>query len=244
MIPVLFGPENRRKYGVFQPALGRGSKGRGIVICDALFDEALCAHRAISFASGSLAQARWNSLRFDYFGTGDSAGDTVDFSLARALDDTTDAIDELKASTGLEAVYLLGMRLGGALAMQIAATREDVRGLVLWDPVIEGETVLRRYGVSGTRGTDGDSVEGYRLPGHLQDELRTLSIAGLFGDYDRPLLMVCTSPTDQHRQIARAHAHVDFREVVAPEAWSNTAVGGVRPIPTAVVNEIREWAGT
>lgn len=243
MIPVLFGPEDRRKYGVFQPAVGRGSKGRGVVICDALFDEALCAHRALSFAARSLAEARWNSLRFDYFGTGDSAGGTGEFSLAQALADTSDAIDELKSSTGLEEIYLLGLRLGGALAMQVAAGREDVRGLVLWDPLIEGETVLQRYGVSESNESGGDSVEGFRLPVRAQDELRKLTIADLFGACDRPLLMVCTSPTMQHRQIASDHPQIDFREIDAPDAWSNTAVGGVRPIPTAVVNEIREWEG-
>lgn len=240
MIPLFFGPHERRKYGVFQPAVGRGSKGRCIVICDALFDEALCAHRAIRFAAVSLAQARWNSLRFDYFGTGDSAGETADFSLAQAQDDITEAIDELKSSTGLEEVYLLGIRLGGALAMQVAASREDIRGVVLWDPVIDGEPVLQRYGDSDTTGT---SVEGFQLPERARDELRNLSVEDAFAAYTRPILMVCTSATQQHRDIARAQTQVDFREIQAPQAWSNTAIGGIRPIPTAVVNEVREWDG-
>ncbi len=240
MIPLFFGPDEYRKYGVFKPALGRGSKGRGVVICDALFDEALCAHRAIRFTATSLAQARWNSLRFDYFGTGDSAGETADFSLAQALDDIAEAIDELKASTGLEEVYLLGIRLGGTLATQVATARKDVRGLVLWDPIIDGEPVLQRYGDSDARGLP---IEGFRLPQRARDELQSLSIKDALRAYDRPSLMVCTSPTQQQRHIAAAQPQLDFREIDAPQAWSNTAIGGVRPIPTAVVMEIREWEG-
>lgn len=240
MIPLFFGPDDRRKYAVFQPALGRGSKGRGIVICDALFDEALCAHRALRFASSSLAEARWNSLRFDYYGTGDSAGETADFSLAQALDDIAEAIDELKSTTGLKEVYLLGIRLGGALAMQATLSREDIRGLVLWDPIIDGEQVLQRYRDSDAGET---AIEGFQLPPGAREELRAISIEGAFEAYTRPVLMVCTSATQQHRQLARQHANIDFREIDAPEAWSNTAIGGIRPIPTAVVNEIRAWEG-
>lgn len=242
MIPLMFGPEARRKYGVFQPAIGKGSKGRGVVICDGLFDEAVCAHRALRFAAGSMAEARWSSLRFDYFGTGDSSGDTGDFTLAGALADAHDAVDELKASAGLASVYLLGLRLGGALAAQVAATRDDVRGLLLWDPLMEGEEVLGRYGISGPA-DESAMIEGFSLSPGLQDELRGLSVERTLAAYAGPLLMICTAANDGHRRLAAGHSHIDFREIEAPEAWSNTALGGMRPIPSAVVNELREWPG-
>jgi len=245
MIPLMFGPATRRKYGVFQAALGHGSKGRGLVICDGLFDEALCAHRALGFATGKLAGARWNSLRFDYFGTGDSAGETADFSLARARVDIADAIDELKACAGLEQLYLLGLRLGGSLALEVAVERDDIRGLVLWDPILSGERVLDRYRVPPADESDGpgDALEGFRLPRRARDELRTLSIGEPLAQWDRPLLMVCSAPTRRHRRIAADHPRIDYREIEAPEAWSNTALGGVRPIPTAVIDAIHAWPG-
>lgn len=243
MIPLLFGPQDHRKYGVFQAAVGHGSKGRGIVIVDALFDEALCAHRALRHASGAMAEKRWSSLRFDYFGTGDSAGETGDFSLAQALDDTADAIEELKSCAGLDEVYLLGLRLGGALALLTANARQDVRGVVLWDPIIEGQQVLARYGAAKGEDKNTEPVEGFSLSNALQTELRNLSIREALTACDKPLLMVCSAPTSGHRQLAAEHPQLDYREIDAPEAWSNTAIGGVRPIPTAVINEIRTWKG-
>lgn len=242
MIPLFFGPDAHRKYGVFQPALGLGSKGRGIVFCDALYDEALCAHRALRFAAERMAAARWSSLRFDYFGTGDSLGETDEFTLEQALRDTADAIEELKASAGLESVYLLGIRLGGALAAMAAESRPDVRGLMLWDPVIEGEEVLRRYGASDPHG-GGERIEGFRLPEAARHALRTVSIEDRLGACGLPLLMVCTSPSAQHRRIAERHDHIDYREIDAPQAWSNTALGGMRPIPAGVVDELLAWEG-
>ena len=241
MIPLFFGPPERRKYGVFQPAIGVGNKGRAVVICDALFDEALCAHRAIRFAADGMAKTRWSSLRFDYFGTGDSAGETSDFSITQALIDIEDAVEELKFNARVQEVYLLGLRLGGTLAIHVAARRSDIRGTALWDPVIDGNEVLQRYEASADANTRDPHVAGYRLPEQAQSELRSLSIREQLHAIEKPILMVCTAPTDTQRRLATQSQCIDFREIDAPEAWSNTPLGGVRPIPTAVVETIQAW---
>ncbi len=243
MIPLFFGPESHRKYGVIHAAVGHGNKGRGIVFCDALFDEAVCSHRTLRFAADSMAEARWNSLRFDYYGTGDSAGDTGEFCIAQAKADINDAVEELKSSMGISAVFLLGLRLGGTLATLVASARNDVRGLVLWDPIINGSTVTDRYAGAVSDDPGNQHVSGFRLPSRVATELSELSIRSALETYDHPLLIVCTSPTDEHQEIASANEHIEFKEFDAPEAWSNTPLGGVRPIPTSVVTVIRQWQG-
>ena len=72
-----------------------------------------------------LAARGVHSLRFDYFGTGDSAGETTEADLKGWCGDIETAIDELTHMTGCRRVILIGMRLGGTLAAEVAAKRPD-----------------------------------------------------------------------------------------------------------------------
>lgn len=243
MIPLFFGPPERAKYGIFHQAIGAGLKGRGIVFCDPLFGEALNAHRTLRFASDSMAAARWNSFRFDYFGTGDSAGETDEFSLTQAGSDIHEAIEELKATADLASVYLLGMRLGGTLAMKVACERSDVRGVILWDPIIDGSTLIDEYAVLAEHDPLGIQVQGFVLTERLQEEIRGTSMRGCLERFAGPALMVCTSATPAQRDLVKECAHVEFREISAPQAWSKAPGGGVRAIPGAVIREIQSWPG-
>jgi hypothetical protein len=58
-------------FGWLHPAPGR----RGVVLCNAWGQEALCAHRSWRLLAMDLAAAGLPTLRFDYPGTGDSLDD-------------------------------------------------------------------------------------------------------------------------------------------------------------------------
>jgi pimeloyl-ACP methyl ester carboxylesterase len=243
MIPSFFGPQDKIKYGVFHPAVGSGAKGRGIVICDALFDEAIRAHRALRYASESMAAARWNSFRFDYYGTGDSAGDTEDFGLTQACQDINQAVEELKAMAALSGVFILGLRLGGALAMCCATERPDIRGAILWDPVIDGQSVIDEYEQLAKPETNGRHLGGFKFKDALLDDLRTFSSRACFEQFSKPILMVCTAPGEVHYELAERYANIELRVLDAPEAWLRHPTGGVKPIPAAVIRQIEAWQG-
>jgi len=243
MIPLFFGPAERAKYGVFHPAAGHGTKGRGVVFCDALFDEAIRAHRALRFASESMAAARWNSFRFDYFGTGDSAGETQEFNLVQACQDIHEAIQEIRSMASLSGVYLLGLRLGGALAMQCAAERDDIRGVILWDPVVDGSSVLVEFDELAEPDTSGRHLGGYVFRDELRDQLQSFTIRDTFSQFNGPILMICTAATDTHHKLAQEFPNIDLRIVEAPEAWLRDPAGGVKPIPAAVIRQIEAWQG-
>src|SRR6202030_2720197 len=53
------------------------------------------------------------------------------------------AVDELRESTGVTRVCLLGMRLGVALASLVAARRTDIAALVAISPVVKGKGYVR-----------------------------------------------------------------------------------------------------
>jgi pimeloyl-ACP methyl ester carboxylesterase len=90
-----------------------------------------------------LANAGQHVLRFDYFGTGDSAGATDGGSIDQWEDDIRLAEAKLRELSGVDRLSLVGHRLGGALAWRAAAKMERrPRHLVLWDPVVRGKTYL------------------------------------------------------------------------------------------------------
>ena len=80
-----------------------------------------------------LAAAGTHVLRFDYFGTGDSAGNMEDADLGAWFGDVETAVDELRDTIDAPQVALVGLRLGATLAGTVASMRRtDVNGLVLW----------------------------------------------------------------------------------------------------------------
>ncbi len=82
-----------------------------------------------------LAAAGAPTLRFDFFGQGDSRGEDVDATLGRWRRDIVDAHAELITRTGAARVVAIGCRLGATL---LATTALPVARMVLWDPVARG----------------------------------------------------------------------------------------------------------
>lgn len=94
---------------------------------------------ALRKLAGMLASAGFHVLRFDYFGTGDSAGGSTDGSLTQWTDDIVAAVTDLKERSSATKVSLVGFRLGATLA---ARAPIDVAKLVLLEPVVSGRRHL------------------------------------------------------------------------------------------------------
>jgi uncharacterized protein len=149
MIPFFFGVGQRRLFGVYDAANETaGLNPRAVVLCYPWGAEYLHAHRSLRQLASRLSVAGFHTLRFDYFGTGDSSGDIIDADLAGWEDDIETAIEELQDSTGAKSVILVGLRLGATLAASVTARRrKDVEALVLWDPVVKGDIYLEDLGL-------------------------------------------------------------------------------------------------
>jgi pimeloyl-ACP methyl ester carboxylesterase len=144
--PFFFGSSRRQLFGAYDqpPEGGR----RAVVLCYPLAMEYLLAHANFRYLARQFAFAGWHVLRFDYFGTGDSAGDFEAADHHQWLADIETAIEELKDISQAPRVGLVGMRYGAALAAIAAGRRRDVEALALWDPVFDGPAYLSELGVS------------------------------------------------------------------------------------------------
>jgi hypothetical protein len=109
----------------------------GVLICAPLGHEYLRSHFVLQRLARRLAQVGVPTLRFDYFGSGDSLGESRDATCARWQNDIVAAAHELKQRTAARRIVGVGVRLGATLLTNVCGRCEFHR-LVLWDPVESG----------------------------------------------------------------------------------------------------------
>jgi pimeloyl-ACP methyl ester carboxylesterase len=144
--PVVVGATSGPLLGFYHaPASRSGApRGIGVVLCNPLGYEAMCAHRAYRHLAMRLAERGFPALRFDYHGTGDSSGYSDEPGRVEAWLASIDAaIGELRERAGVRSVGLFGVRFGATLAAMAAARRGDVDSLILWAPVPSGRAYVR-----------------------------------------------------------------------------------------------------
>lgn len=113
-------------------------------------------------------------MRFDYDGTGDSAGDDTDPGRVAAWRDSIgEAMHTLREATGCTRIGLVGVRLGATLA-----AGHDAACLVLWGAVTRGRSYLRELKALQLVGGGGEG-ETFEPGGFLITEETQRDIAAL-----------------------------------------------------------------
>ncbi|MDB5816050.1 MAG: hypothetical protein JWN23_3167 [Rhodocyclales bacterium] len=106
-------------------------------------EEANCARRHLVAAARECQQHGIGSLILDLSGCGESDGDLAGTSLRDWLDEIQHALEWLDQRTA-GPVWLGGLRAGALLATHVAALRK-VSGVVLWQPVLSGRSVIDQF---------------------------------------------------------------------------------------------------
>lgn len=141
--PIYFPSGDQTLFGWLHPARGSVASDAGVVICNPFGYEAICSHRSLRAFAETCAAAGIPALRFDYFGTGDSSGNTFEGDqITRWCDDIRAAIKALEDLRGVRRIVLVGVRLG-ALLSGLVASEDRIDGLVAVAPVVSGRRYLR-----------------------------------------------------------------------------------------------------
>ncbi len=230
MNPLYNGTAQRRLFGIHDPAAPVGGRPRAAVLCYPWGTEYIYAHRSMRQLALKLSASGYHTLRFDYFGIGDSSGDAADIDLTGWQSDTESAIEALKDISGTTKVALVGLRAGANIAASVASqSPADVEALVLWDPIVTGAQV----GVA-------DEPVSRKLgdPGVIDAE-------AIFDALPRRSLILVTERLEAHEALVRRDAQsglaatrIEF--VTAPCPWveSITTTGA---LPVRVIQRIEEW---
>jgi exosortase A-associated hydrolase 2 len=252
-------------FGLFHPRPDGMVARRGVLLCNAFGREAIRAHRVYRVLAERLARAGCDVLRFDYSGTGDSAGEELDADLAAWRDDVCAAHAELQRRSGATNVTWFGMRFGALIAQQAAQDlTQGADRLVLWDPVVDGRDYLdllrnrhleREATKPGAAAPETDAFRGHAdfymdeaigfpLSRRLCDQIR----AARFSTSAVTRTVIITDPqSDDGRALAALRGSLNgpasVTELVHGTDWtSNRDASGLVPAPA--MNLILDKAGS
>jgi dienelactone hydrolase len=193
--PIWFGPADRPLFGMLHRPDGDTARA-GVVLCPPLGREDLAVHSAYRVLAERLADDGIAVLRFDYDGTGDSAGSQSDPGRVAAWSASMTAAVNLVRSTGAPVVVTVGMRMGATLAA-IDAVRDPVDALVLWDPCRTGRSFLRELSALHALSVGEDEPEdgsvqtpGFRFGVDTVADLSSLDIAKTVGPMAKSILLL------------------------------------------------------
>lgn len=245
MTAFFFGETGRQLFGYYHAAAAGGTSAA--VLCPSWGPEYQYAHRAFRVLARRLAERGTHVLRFDYAGTGDSWGDESAITPEQWLTDAALAISELRAMSGATAVDLVGLRYGAHLAARVGAGRSDVRRMVLWDPVLDGERWLadlsdRPDGVSRARKHGGRPVEfSHRvLAPETFEHFRAISPADYPHEPAQRLLVLSTTEEGDAHPLPHLGS-AEFRHVPDSTPWVEDTSIWSGLVPARAISAIAEW---
>jgi len=134
-VQVSFPCEGERIFGVLHLPASRPSAG--VVMCHGFTGHKAETHRLFVHAARDFARHGLSVLRFDFRGSGDSAGEFREMTISREIADAQAALGYLRSRAEVDAdhVGVLGLSLGGCVAACLAGRQTQVKALVLWAAV-------------------------------------------------------------------------------------------------------------
>ena len=130
---------NRQLMAIHYAPPLRTKRGAGVLMCNQVGPDYTEYYKTSRMLVNMLAAAGFDCLRFDYTGWGDSEGGFEDGSVEQWLRDIAFAEAVLRERGGCSSISLCGFGFGGLLAAVHAATC-DTKALVLWEPVLDGQS--------------------------------------------------------------------------------------------------------
>lgn len=222
-----FGNPNRQLFGVLSLPAKR-HKRTAVLLCASWGPEYMRAYRALNLFADQLAHYGHAAMRFDYVGTGDSAGYSVESGLEAWLDNIVTAAAELRRQSGADRLCIVGLRLGALLAERAVAAGLEASRVVLWDPPGDGKMwieTVRRFDAQYHEQLNSQRARHVRLPASPANQLLGVPISEEFQraieamklekrlDHSERLLVLSAD-------VRSPEVSADVLQLPAPSYWS------------------------
>jgi pimeloyl-ACP methyl ester carboxylesterase len=224
---------------------------QGVVICAPIGVEQLHSNRSLRHLADAIAMQGIPTLRFDWHGTGDSAGGDADPSRrATWHDNVRDAIGWMRTHLKCRRISVVGLRMGAMLAVE-ALANESLESLVLWAPVACGKTYMRQmraieqmaesrprppYAAAGDV-----EAAGFLITEETAEQITAANLFQLQTDCDRVLVV---GPSDK-RLVERLVQFGIPVDVIAPPGYAEMmAEPHASRVPLRAIREIAHWLGS
>lgn len=253
MKPLFFGEAERRLYGVYHPPAKGGR--HAVLLCYPGMQEYNAAHWMFRRLATTLAREGHHVLRFDYFGTGDSDGESDVATPESAVADVHAAARELRDLSRAGEVSLVGLRLGAACAALASASGVATRRLLLWEPVIDGAAYVRELEMlderrnlvllhaDRTRGRR-DELLGYSFNEAVRSATEAINLAGGAPVKSERAVVFSSKAHPEHRALRdwyeRSGVPTLLHKVQEPEAAAGAQIRERTLLSNAVLAEIAQ----
>jgi len=251
-----FGVRRQLLGALHQPQRLR-PRATAVLLCNPFGEEASRVHRTYRVLATQLERAGYATLRFDYSGTGDSLGEGAAATIDAWVSDVVIAAEQLRAVSGATRLAIVGLRLGGALAM-LASARGDLRArhLVLWDPVVDGAGYLREL-VSQHRAymrveighgwkdrlevaPDGTPAEALGAPigPALGRQIAAIDLTAVVPGAEQLTVITTRTTSDVERLRPRLPASTRWLQMAESPAWNSDAALNAMTVPIDIVQAL------
>lgn len=238
-----FGESDRRLFGVYSPP-AVAPKDMAVLLCYPFGQEYMRAHMAFRQLANLLSRRGVPVMRFDYFGTGDSYGEADEISFSIWQENTQLAIDELTNLSGCSRVCLVGLRVGATVAATVASLREDIDGLVLWDPVIKGANYLHQVNQENHSIPPQEDwqVHGYPLPTSFGLELFDIDLEKISFANHLKIFHIVSSENDEFEPFDSPGVEkLEYKLVQCLGNWNYSDHVGAILLPHKLIRAIVDW---
>jgi len=257
--PFFFHQGGGALFGCYHGPTNGQVRDSAVLLCYPMGQEYIWSHRTLRQLAIGLSKIGFPVLRFDFSGCGDSEGDCDQWRIQQWMIDIESAIAELKTRGNVKRVCLIGLRLGATLARMASANREDIEGMVLWDPVIKGmdyvaelksqqQKHLVRYGgvpQNLIRENEDQEVIGFTLTKHLLADLQAINLLTVPQQLAKKVLFIQSteSPSgkDFESQIRKAHPLVEFRHLPSNPIWIKGDTLTRKLVPRHIIESVMSW---
>ena len=163
--------------------MGHSAYDTAAIICSPIGKESNHTHRTVRHTADSLASIGIPTMRFDYFGTGDSDGNEFDQEIVdHWLADIKAASEFLKSQTACKKIIFIGIRIGATLSA-ILSKEIGLELLILWYPVYRGRTFFRELEITARTSVEGVDKSlpyfesaGFLVTKETEDKIKALNI--------------------------------------------------------------------
>lgn len=248
-----FGSAAEPLFGIHYSPAGGEARPSAVLICPPIGWEYMRTHWAARNVAQLLVRRGFHVLRFDYFGTGDSAGASGDGSVKRWIEDVETAAAELLTLSGTTDLTVVGIRHGATFAALAADRDLDMGHLVMWDPVVDGADYLRsllrmqeealrnRPGAPLAEEVCGDELLGSPYPPALRVELESLNLVAAWPG-GLPATLIASRRRPEYEALA-AHVDIDHEVVEDAGAWEDVSAALSSLLPVNIPRRIDELIG-
>lgn len=219
----------------------------GVVIAPPLGYEYWSCYRSLRTLAESLARAGWHALRFDWDGTGNSAGAGDDSDRITAWRASIASAVVAMRNAGILHVALLGLRLAATLALLDAAAL-DVDAVIACAPVISGARWLRELKMLGIVDPEKPGTVTYSglvIDSATARDLAAIDLAKAAPPEARRTLLVTRSEAANSPFIDAMRANGRALDVHTCESMQSMleAPAGEDALPNSFVEPIIQWLG-